>query len=141
MSRAALALLVVATSASAQLGPPGVNVGPPLLVRIEGEIQPTRDAVKSGFTVVSLGFLDAGDGHRFIGVEDVRTIGGDQFVNGKDVLNALAPFDPMLVVAGPPEQAAALRRLPPGTAVRLEGLVDRASRTIHLRGVFSAVDR
>jgi hypothetical protein len=111
-----------------------------LLLRIEGVLQTTRAAATSGFTVVSMRFLDGDGGARFLAVDDVRTIGGDQFVNGKDVLDALAPFDPNLLITGPPDRVAGLRKLAPGTIVRLEGLVDRGSRTFHLRDVFRAAE-
>ena len=57
----ALALLATAAGAAAQRAPgvPGpVPGGPPLLLKLEGVIQPTEVAAKrTGFTVTSLAFL------------------------------------------------------------------------------------
>jgi hypothetical protein len=47
----------------------------------------------------------------------------------------VAPFRPHFFVAGPLELVARLRDLPAGTAVRIEGLVRRASRSYLLRSV------
>ena len=95
----------------------------------------TREAAaESGFTAISLGFLGSA-AVRWLGVTDARTVGADQFVLGKDVLAAVAPFTPNLLVAGPPELVGRLRTAPPGTRVVVEGLVSRASRMYYLRRV------
>ena len=65
----------------------------------------------------------------------MRTVGGDQVLNGQDVLAAVAPFAPNLFVVGPDDLLARLRDAPPGTAVRVEGIVNRGSRTYFLRRV------
>src|SRR5438874_1423709 len=136
----ALALLAIAAIAAAQRVP-GVSGpfpgGPPLLLKLEGVIQPTRAAAeRTGFTVTSLAFAGAPTGERrWLGVTKARTVGGDQPLDGKDVLAVVAPFTPNFLVVGPKELVAQLRDAPPGTAVRIEGLVNRGSHTYFLRRV------
>jgi hypothetical protein len=144
--RSAIALVVCvlgsfwAATASAGVGVPGPpfpNVRAPLLLRLEGVLERTPAAAREyGFTVVALGFLGTeDDDRRWLGVTDARTFGGDQPLDGKDVLKAVAPFTPNLIVAGPRPMTDRVRSLPPGTRVVLEGLVDRAARTYYLRSV------
>ena len=131
------ALLVTASLALAQHVPPGPlpNVGPPLLLRLDGTIEESKEAARAkGFDVVSLGFLK-GDERRWLAVTDVRTVGGDQPLFGKDVLAIVAPFDPNLLVAGADDLVRKVRDAPPGTALRIEGLVSRGSRVYQLRSV------
>ena len=133
----ALALLAVAAAQARarSLGPfPG---GPALLLKLEGVIQPTRAAAqRTGFTVTSLAFAGGStDERRWLGVTKARTVGGDQPLDGKDVLAVVAPFTPNVLVVGPKDLVAQLRDAPPGTAVRIEGLVNRGSRTYFLRRV------
>jgi len=133
---AALALATAAPSSlrSAPISPPFPSVGPALLLRLKGVIQTTSPAArKYGFTVASLGFAGTDAAERWLGVTDARTVGGDNPVNGKDVLAALSPFTPNLLVMGPPDLVARLSALPAGTTVTIEGLVDRGSRTYYLR--------
>jgi len=136
----ALALLATAAGAAAQRAPgvPGpLPGGPPLLLKLEGVIQPTEAAAKrTGFTVTSLAFLGAKtEAQRWLGVTKARTVGGDQPLDGKDVLAVVAPFTPNFLVVGPEALVAQLRDAPPGTAVRIEGLVNGGSRTYFLRRV------
>ena len=140
VSLVALALLATAAVALAQHAPglgPFPNLGPPLLLRLEGVIQPTRAAAEqTGFTVTSLALPgESAEVQRWLGVTKARTMGGDQPLNGKDVLAVVAPFTPNFLVVGPKDLIARLRDAPPGTAVRLEGLVSRGSRTYYLRRV------
>jgi hypothetical protein len=107
----------------------------PLLLRLEGVIATTADEARGkGFTVTSLGFA-GDDAHRWLAVTEARTFGGDQSLDGKDVLALVDPFTPNFLVAGPTDLVARLRDLRPGTAVRIEGLVSRSSRTLYLRRV------
>jgi len=133
----AVALLAfVATSASGgSLSIPTPNVGPPLLLRLEGIREPTRAAARQvGFTAVSYGFV--GDGLRlWLAVNDARTVGGDQPINGKDVLEAASPYTPSFLVAGDPGLVGALRGSAIGAPLVIEGLVIRGSRTYLLRHV------
>ena len=141
-SSTALVSLLWAAIASAHVssGPPFVNAGPPLLLRLEGILaQDAARARAQGFTVASLGVLGRpADQRRWLGVTDARTVGGDQAVDGKDVLNAVSPFTPNLLVAGPPAVVERLLAQPDGAHVVIEGLVDRASRTYYLRSIETA---
>ena len=138
---AALALLATAVATSAQRGGglsgPLPNAEPPLLLKLEGVIQPTRAAVqRTGFTVASLAFAGGStDERRWLGVTKARTVGGDQPRDAKDVLAVVAPFTPNFLVVGAKDLVARLRDAPPGTAVRVEGLVNQGSRTYFLRRV------
>lgn len=137
MRWAASLALLLATVARAQPPPPLPSAGPLLILRLDGVLERTREpaaAVGSAFTVVSLQLLGEPDDRRYLAVERARTVGGDHPLLGKDVLAALAPFDPNLLVAGSTELVQKLRALPPGR-VRLEGLVDRGSRVYQLREV------
>jgi hypothetical protein len=139
MRTAGCLLLLLAATAGAQTPPPLPNVGPPLMLRLEGSFAPTHAGARgAGFTVVSLGFLDGRPADRFLGVERARTVGGDQPLDGKDVLALVAPFEPNLLVAGPADVVHRLRTLPAGTSVQIEGLVERGSRTYYLREVRAA---
>jgi hypothetical protein len=114
---------------------PAPRLGPALLLRLDGVLTTNRaDAEKAGFTATSFAFLGHGkDANRWLGVTDARTVGGDVPVLGKDVLDAVAPFDPSFIATGDPAQVKSLLALPPGTAIRIEGLVDRGSRTFMIR--------
>ena len=135
-SVAVVAALAVTASAVAQHVPP-LPAGPPLLLRLEGVIQLTKPAAeRTGSTVASFAFAGAPAREtRWLGVTKARTFGGDQPLDGKDVLAAVAPFTPNFLVVGPKELVARLRDAPAGTAVRVEGLVHRGSRTYLLRRV------
>src|SRR5437773_959222 len=132
-----LALLATPTGAAAQRVPPFPASGPPLLLKLEGVIQPTRAAAeRTGFTVTSLAFAGAPTGEqRWLGVTKARTVGGDQPLDGKDVLAVVAPFKPNFLVVGPKELVAQLRDAPPGTAVRIEGSGSRGAHTSSPRRV------
>ena len=138
-SIAVLACLAVAGGAAAQHVPgvSGAFPGPPLILKLEGVIQPTKSAAeRSGSTVTSFAFAGSPAREvRWLGVTKARTVGGDQPLDGKDVLALVAPFTPNFLVVGPKELVARLRDAPPGTAVRVEGLVHRGSRTYLLRRV------
>src|SRR3989442_11367946 len=95
-SIAVVALLAMAAGAAAQRVPPFPATGPPLILKLEGVIQPTKAAAeRTGFTVTSLAFAGAPTGdQRWLGVTKARTVGGDQPLDGKDVLAVVAPFTP-----------------------------------------------
>jgi hypothetical protein len=114
---------------------PSPKLGPALLLRLEGVVGTDRAAVeKAGFTVTSFTFLGHGpEANRWLGVTDARTVGGDVAADGKDVLDAVAPFTPNFIASGDAGLVTPLLALPPGTAVRIEGLVDRGSRTFLVR--------
>jgi hypothetical protein len=139
--RTTIAVLLFAATAAAQRIPgingPSPNVGPPLILRLDGVIVDSREAAAGkGFSVVSLAFFRS-ETRRWLAVKDARTVGGDNYLDGKDVLNILAPFDPNLLVVGPANLVARVRDAPAGTALRIEGLVDTGGRTYLLRSVES----
>jgi hypothetical protein len=68
-------------------------------------------------------------------VNEAKTVGGDQPLDGKDVLEQVEPFKPNFLVAGSDDLITRLRNATPGTHVRIEGLVERGSRTYQLRRV------
>jgi hypothetical protein len=140
-SRAALVLIAFALGAGgladAQRVPSGPvpSVAPPLLLRLEGVIEPSAEAARGkGFTITSLGFL-GGDERRWLAVTKARTVGGDQPLDGKDVLALVDPFTPNFLVTGSRALLDRLLEAAPDTPVRIEGLVDRGSRTYQLRTV------
>jgi hypothetical protein len=137
--RTTIVAILFAASAAAQRIPggqgPSPNVGPPLILRLDGSIADTREgAAGKGFATVSLAF-SRGETRRWLAVKDARTIGGDNYLDGKDVLNILAPFDQNLLVVGPANLVARVRDAPAGTPLRIEGLVDTGGRTYLLRSV------
>jgi len=134
--RVTILALLFATSAAAQDIPvPSPNVGPPLILRLDGIIAASREgAVGKGFAIVSFGFSRS-ETRRWLAVKDARTVGGDNYLDGKDVLNILAPFDSDLLVVGPAELVGRVRDARAGTALRIEGLVDTGGRTYLLRSV------
>lgn len=141
-SRTALAIAValsLATGADRTCAHlvPLPDVGPPLLLRLKGVLTDSRAAASTqGFTVVSFGFAAApASVERWLGVTDVRTVGGDQAVSGKTVLWSVAMWQPNFLVEGPPDLSAALQRIPPGTQVEIEGLVVRSPNGYLLRSV------
>jgi len=130
-------VLALMTTAAAAQDLPSDRFGPPLILRLKGVVEPTPEAARhtDGFAVVSLGFLgDGAPAQRWLGVDEARTLPGDDPF-GKDVLEAVEPFQPNLLVAGPADVVAELRDAPPGTALDIEGLVERDSRIYHLRQV------
>lgn len=112
---------------------PDVLVRPPLVLRLEGSFATDREQARQhGADAVSMRF---GDVHRWFSAREVRTVGGDPPVSGRSVLNALAPYDPNLIVVGQADLLRALEDAAPGTPVRVDGVVDRAARTFLLREV------
>jgi hypothetical protein len=132
---AACLLIVLCCAVAAATQIPAPRLGPALLLRLEGVLTTDRAAAdEAGFTATSFAFLGHGpEADRWLGVTDARTVGGDVPVLGKDVLDAVAPFNPNFIASGDADQVKALLALPPGTAIRIEGLVDRGSRTFLLR--------
>ncbi|HJQ84229.1 MAG TPA: hypothetical protein VKA21_09150 [Candidatus Binatia bacterium] len=130
-----MALLAVVATARAQRAVPPSVLGPPLLLRLEGVIEPTRAAAEGkGFAVVSLGFRGS-DAQRWLAVTEARTVGGDHPLDGKDVLALVAPFTPNLLVTGSDDAVTRLRDAPADARVVVEGLVDQSARTYLLRRV------
>jgi len=132
---AGLAVAMLARTPTTGTEPLPVPMQPPILLRLDAVIHPTADAARGkGFTAVSIAFPGHGiEARRWLAVEDARTVGPDQPLDGKDVLNAVAPLQPNLLVQGSDSLRAPLLSAPPGTKVRMEGIVNRGSRTYLLR--------
>lgn len=124
---------VALTSAATEI--PAPRLGPALLLRLDGVLASDRAAAaKVGFTVTSFTFLRHGpEADRWLGVTDAQTVGGDVPADGKEVLDAVAPFTPNFIASGDDSHLKDLLALPSGTAIRIEGLVDRGSRTFLIR--------
>jgi hypothetical protein len=106
---------------------------PPILLRLSGQFVDGREAArKRGLEGVTLGF---GSSTRWLGVLTARTFGGDRAVNGRDVLAAVRPLQPNLLVVGPPDLRAQLEQAPAGVPVEMEGAVATGPRTFLLRNV------
>src|SRR5438477_12868371 len=140
MSRAMLSvtLLVLTAAAGADEHVPTgplPNFAVPLLLQLDGVVAGSRrPAERKGFTAVSLAFVGS-DARQWIGVNEARTVGGDGPLDGKAVLEQVEPFTPNFLVAGSNDLITRLREATPGTHVRIEGLVERGSRTYQLRRV------
>ncbi len=129
------AALVLVSIAALATELPSPKLGPALLLRLDGVLTTDRAVANTaGFTVASFAFLGHGkDADRLIGVTEARTVGGDVPADGVDVLDAVAPFDPNFLASGAPALVTDLLAVPSGTAIRIEGLVDRGSRTFLIR--------
>jgi len=132
--RAALLVAVVASAIAVQASDlPRLNVGPPLQLRLEGSFAPDREhAVARGLDAVRMSLAGR---DRWFAARVARTVGGDQPRSGRDVLNALAPFQTSLHVVGSADLVRRIDDAPDGLAVTVEGLVDIESRSYLLRTV------
>jgi hypothetical protein len=131
----ALTLMTVGVQA-ARAERPWPLVGPPIILRLDGTFQATADAArKEGFAALSVGFYGQEGVQRWFAVDDARTVGPDTPLDGKDVLAAVAPLWPNLIITGTPAMVESVRQLPDGDRVRMEALVLRGSRTFYLRSV------
>jgi hypothetical protein len=93
-------------------------------------------AAARGPTVVSLGFTGADTSrHRWLAVDEARTVGADSALLGMDVLNAVAPATPNLMVVGTSSLVRELVDAPDGARIRVEGMVSLGSRLYYLRSV------
>jgi hypothetical protein len=136
--RAVLAmLLLLALAPAGHAGPFSGRRLSPLILEIDGVIAADRDAAaKIGFTTASFGVLGQPEDLRiWIGVNEARTVGRDTAVNGKDILDDMSAYQPNFLLAGSKAQVAQLTELPTGSAVRIQGAVDRGARTFLLRSV------
>ena len=112
---------------------PRLKVGPPLQLRLEGSFEPDREhAVAAGPDAVH---MSIGTHDRWFAARVARTVGGDQPVSGRAVLNALAPFQTTLRVVGSADLVRRFDDAPDGVPMSVEGLVDIESRYYLLRSV------
>jgi hypothetical protein len=128
-----VAALIVSAVAVYASDLPKLNVGPPLQLRLEGSFAPDREhALAGGYDAIR---MSIGGRDRWFSARVARTVGGDQPRSGRDVLNALAPFQTSMRVVG---SAGLVRRIddaPDGALMSVEGLVDIESRYYLLRSV------
>ena len=127
-------MALVAFAIAARAGDlPRLNVGPPLLLRLEGSFAPDRaHAVATGPDAVRMSIA----GHdRWFSARVARTVGGDQPVSGRAVLNALAPYQTSMRVVGSADLVRRFDDAPDGAPMSVEGLVDIGSRYYLLRSV------
>jgi hypothetical protein len=111
----------------------GFGVEQPLILQLEGFFAVDRAAAQAhGADAVIMRV--AGDDRWFSAVR-ARTVGGDQALDGRDVIARLTPIQPNLVVMGARELSDRLASAAVGTPVTMEGLVDRGSRSFLLRSV------
>jgi hypothetical protein len=96
-------------------------------------MQAGRERGPVGFMVLSLGLLGNRPATRLLAVTNARTIGGDPGVLAKDILDAVRPFEPDLLVRGPAPLLEKLYTAAAGEQVVIEGVVNVASRTLFLR--------
>jgi hypothetical protein len=131
-------VLVATLGAKVVAGQPFVpKLRAPVLLRLVGAVEPSPGAAAARApTVVSLGFTGAEVARRrWLAVDEARTVGGDSALLGMDVLNALAPATPNLVVVGVSALVRKLVEAPDGARVRVEGMVSLGSRLYYLRSV------
>jgi len=133
-ARAASLVTLVAIAIAAHASDlPRLKVGPPLQLRLEGSFAPDREhAVADGPDAVH---MSIGTHDRWFSARVARTVGGDQPVSGRTVLNALAPFGTSLRVVGSADLVRQFDDAPDGAHMSVEGLVDIESRYYLLRSV------
>ena len=133
MRAAFLAALIASTVVVHASDLPRLNVGPPLQLRLEGSFAPDRaHALAGGLDAIR---MSVGGHDRWFAARVARTIGGDQPRSGRDVLNALAPFQTSMRVVGSADLVRRIDDAPEGAPMSVEGLVDIESRTYLLRSV------
>lgn len=127
----ALAFAIAGTAWSGQM--PGPPRSSQILLRLDGTMQASRQRGAYGFTVVSLGLLGSRPATRFLAVDEARTIGGNPGILGKNVLDAVRPYEPDFLVSGPAPLMERLYTAGDGDHVTIEGLVQVAARGFFVR--------
>jgi hypothetical protein len=79
--------------------------------------------------------MSIGAHDRWFAARVARTVGGDQPISGRAVLNALAPFQTSIRVVGSADLVRRFDDAPDGAPMSVEGLVDIESRYYLLRSV------
>ena len=132
MRTAFIALVLCCAPASGGQLRPDVSIRPPIVLRFEGSFAADRERARAdGADAVG---MRIGENRRWFSARDVRTVGGDPGVSARTILNALAPYDEILVV-GDASLRQRLAEASPGTRVRVDGLIDAGARTYLLRDV------
>jgi hypothetical protein len=104
----------------------------PLVLQLTGRFVPDRVHARAGGADALM--IRVADRNRWFAAVLARTT-GDAPVSGRTVLDALAPIEPNLIARGPEDLANRLGDARDGATVRMEGIVDRGSRTYLLRTV------
>jgi hypothetical protein len=132
MRAALLALVIACGTATAGRFPPDVSIQPPIVLRLEGTFVADREHARAG-GADAVGML-LGDDRRWFSARDARTVGGDPAVSARTILNALAPYGEVMVV-GDAALRSRLADAAAGAPIRVDGVIDRGSRTYLLREV------
>ena len=134
--RRALALLTVALAwlAMADAGDfRGLGIERPLILQLQGFFAADRVAAQARGADALI--MRIGNDDRWFSAVRARTVGGDQPLDGRDVIAMLAPIQPNLIARGARELCDRLASAAVGEAVDMEGLVDRGSHSYLLRTV------
>jgi hypothetical protein len=101
-------------------------------LRLEGSFAPTARTLAGGYDAIR---MSIGGHDRWFSARVARTVGGDQPRSGRDVLNALAPFETSMHVVGSADLVRRIDDAPDGVPMSVEGLVDIESRSYLLRSI------
>jgi hypothetical protein len=134
--RALAILLLLAVTIARADAPPGAP-RQPIILRLEGHF--TADRATARVEGVDAIEIRVGDVERWFAVDSARNMNAMGTVSGRAVLAALAPMQPTLTAVGDARLRQRLSDSPAGAAIRVEGLVDRGSRTYLLREVADAM--
>jgi hypothetical protein len=131
--RSLVLLIALAVPAVARAQAGMEDLSKPQLFTIEGVLAPDQAAAdKVGYDPLSIGFQGGGGAaQRWIGVVGARALGGDSF-RGKQVIEALLPKSPNLLVAGPAEIVSKLQTAPNGSRVLIQGILEPPTRNYML---------
>lgn len=111
---------------------PDPRIVRPIILELQGRFTTSReDAAAGGADAVT---IRVGDRTRWFSATTARTL-SDAPVSGRTVLSALTPIEPNLFARGGADLVHRLADTPDGVEVRMEGMVDRGSRTYLLRAV------
>jgi len=128
---AVLALIVFSGSAVAGELPPVVRR--PIILQLEGFFAADRASAQlRGADAV---LVRVASSERWFSAVRARTVGGDQPLDGRDVLARLAPIQPNLNAVGARDLCERLAGATDGTPVAIEGLIDLGSHSYLLRSV------
>jgi pimeloyl-ACP methyl ester carboxylesterase len=132
VTRRLLGLLAFAYGMAVAAEFPGYRTTQPVILRLDGHFTADRaSAATNGADAVS---MLVGDSERWLSATKARTL-GDRVPLGRDVLAALRPIHPNLVVVGSRDLVRRLAEAAPGMPVEVEGLVSFGGRQYLLRRV------